>query len=143
MSKLLSNAGIPTATMEEKLTERYEKDLQVFKDGINQQVWENGSVEDKRNFFEAGFRARVDGTKLHEKTGQPHDIPSFGFGEDFEFGIEQSELPQPGGFKETYQAVELKSSGIKSTKPSRYEQALNAFGDIGGTETHDDLSLDH
>jgi hypothetical protein len=110
----------------------------MYKDGLDQDVWNNGSTEEKKAFTEALCGARVDGVSLHKLDGRSRDIPSLGVGDaDFEFGIEQSTLPQPGAFKETYQAIELKST--KDTgKSSRYEQALNAFGDIDGINGKED-----
>lgn len=140
MSKVLSNAGVPTAVNpEDVLAERYENNMKIYKDGLDQNVWDNGSVEEKKAFTEAMFGARVDGVSLHQLDGKSRDIPSIGIGdEDFEFGIEQSTLPQPGAFKETYQAIELKPA-----RSSRYEQALNALGDIGNADGKEDAGLDY
>ena len=126
------------STPMDKLNEQYSTAMNKFTSGVEAQIWDNGSREERLDFIESVFEARIAGVKLHEKTGQPMDVPGFGIDENqnMVFGLEKSELPSAGQPINTL-PVHFPDDGkpLAGVRPSRYDMALQAFGNIGGVES--------
>ena len=128
------------STPMDKLNEQYSTAMNKFTSGVESQIWDNGSREERIDFMKSVFEARIAGVRLHAKTGQPMDVPGFGIDEDHNvvFGLEKSELPSAGkSLDSSMLPVHFPEDGkpLTPVRASRYDMALQTFGDIGGTES--------
>ena len=135
---LMSSKVLSQVPAEDTLKTSYDNALQSFNKGVENNIYETGSQDEKRGFFQAMFQARVDGVALHKRDGHPYDIPTMDIGGDAEmrFGIEQSSLEM-----DPNQVV------LGSMKPvnklSRYEQAVNALGSFEESHGADGPNVDY
>ena len=54
------------STPMDKLNEQYSTAMNKFTSGVEAQIWDNGSREERLDFIESVFEARITGVKLHE-----------------------------------------------------------------------------
>lgn len=127
------------STPMDKLNEQYSTAMNKFTSGVESQVWDRGSKEERIDFMKSVFEARIAGVSLHAQTGQPVDVPGFGIDENHHvvFGLEKSELPSEGKSLDSSMLPVHFPEDDKPLTPvraSRYDMALQTFGDIVGVE---------
>lgn len=140
MSKVLSAVENPVVQTPDVM-DQYTQSMNRFKHGLEQDVWNTGTVAEKRSFIQDVFEARQAGFEIHKNTGIPQDIPGLGEDENvFDFQIEKSDLQS--GLSPNLMEMKTKVSGVEGQ--SRYEQALNRFGDlVQSDDAHKDSGLDY
>lgn len=96
----------------------YQAAMDGVRRGISENIWDQGSREERLAFAENCFAARVEGAKLHAKTGTPQYVPDM---------REENGSLRWGLTMTRRESVRVLEQPV-SSKGSRYEEAARRLG---------------
>ena len=135
MSKILN---APVGELYEKKSPRdiYLDTSNRVRQGVSENIWDNGSLEQKRGFVQDVLSMRIAGEELHRATGNAFDIPDIVENEGkLSFSMGKSSLSN-------FALQKNIEKDLEESKRSRYEMAADRFGDLGvSIDTDNEFSV--